>query len=447
MILAVAACLLIHNVTVIDPASGTVRNADVRIEDGRIARIGGARRDMECRHGIPGSGKFLIPGLIDMHAHLFAHPWDEKGDLAPRYDRAAMEQMLRTYLAFGVTTVRDPGAETEAAVTLRGMVNSGKVRGPAVVTCGRILIQSDFNPEPFTPVHDANEMRREVRWQADAGVDCIKIYSSVRPDLAKVAIDEAHKRGLPVIGHLQRTTWTDAATLGIDGVEHAAPWSPQYVTATDRPKYEQNLFGRVFWLEHLDKAAIDDMVAALAKNRVVVDPTLMAMATKFEPERWSKSADVALAPEVIRRGWAAGAFTKSWTPEQFAAAQRAWPKLLALTKALHDGGVTLVAGTDAPTPWIVPGASLHDELLLLRDAGLPPMEVLRIATANAARALKRPELGTIGLGARADLLLLDRNPLEDLRNTRAISLVIQGGVPYDPAGLLRPPDGAKSNDQ
>jgi imidazolonepropionase-like amidohydrolase len=437
VILAVAACLLIHNVTAVDPGTGSVQRADVRIEGDRITRIGGMWRRIECERTIDGTGKFLIPGLTDMHAHLFNHPWDEKGNIRPRYDRPATEQMLRTLLAFGVTTIRDPGSETEAAVTLREMVNSGKVRGPTIVTCGRILNQSDFDPEPFTPVQNADEMRREIRWQAAAGVDCIKIYASTRPELAKVAIDEAHKHKLPILGHLQRTTWTEAARFGIDGVEHAAPWSPEYVREADRAKYEQDMFGRVFWLEHLDDKAIDEMVATLAKHRVVVDPTLMAMATKFEPEMWSKKPDVALAPEIVRRGWPHGAFTKSWTPAQFAAARRAWPKLLALTKKLHDGGVTIVVGTDTATPWIVPGASVHEEMLLLRDAGLTPMEVLRAATANAALALRRPDIGAIRLGARADLVLLDRNPLEDLRNTRSISLVIHNGVAYDPAALLK----------
>jgi imidazolonepropionase-like amidohydrolase len=437
VILAVAACLLVHNVTVIDPGTGSVNHADVRIEGGRITRIGGMWRRIECNRTIDGTGKFLIPGLTDLHAHLFTHPWDEKGNLRPRYDRASIEQMLRTLLAFGVTTIRDPGAETEAAVTLRNAVNSGKLRGPTIVTCGRILNQSDFDPEPFTPVQNEAEMRREIRWQAAAGVDCIKVYGSTRPELLRVAVDEAHKHKLPVLGHLQRTTWTEAARLGIDGVEHAAPWSAEYVAAADRANYQQDMFGRVFWLEHLDGKAIDEMVATLAKHRVVVDPTLMAMATKFDPAKWSQSADVALAPELHRRGWPAGSFTRNWTPEQFAAAQRAWPKLLALTKKLHDGGVMLAVGTDMPTPWIVPGASVHDEMLLLRDAGLTPMEVLRAATANAAVALRRDDIGVIGLGARADLVLLTKNPLDDLRNTRAIELVIKGGVVYDPAGLLK----------
>lgn len=426
MILA-AACFVIHNATVIDPGTSSVRVADVGVEGERITAIGKVTPKTDC-HTIDGTGKFLIPGLTDLHAHLFLHPWDEKGNIRPRWDRASIEHMLRTLLAFGVTTIRDPGAETEAAVTLRAMVASGKVRGPTIVTCGRILNQSDFDVEPFTPVHSADDMRREIRWQANAGVDCIKIYSSVRPELAKVAIDEAHRLHLPIIGHLQRTTWTEAASLGIDGVEHPAPWSPE----------GGDMFARVTWLEHLDNQAIDDMIAALAKHHVVVDPTLIAMATKFDPAKWSKSADVALAPELHRRGWPAGAFTRDWTPEQFAAAQRAWPKLLALTKRIHDGGVIMTVGTDMPGPWIVPGASVHDEMLLLHDAGFTPMEVLRAATANAAVALRRSDIGSIRVGARADLVLLNRNPLDDLRNTRSIRLVVKGGTAYLPARLMEP---------
>ena len=436
MILAAAACFVIHNATVIDPGMRDVRVRDVQVCGDRIAGVtpagsaasrrrdggGPAGADAGAPRDIDATGKFLIPGLTDLHAHLLLHPWDERGNIRPRYDRPAIEQILRTLLAFGVTTVRDPGAETEAAVTLREMVNSGKVRGPTIVTCGRILNQSDFDPEPFTPVHDANEMRREIQWQSKAGVDCIKIYSSVRPELAKVAIDEAHRLKLPIIGHLQRTTWTEAANLGIDGVEHPAPWSR-----------DADMFGRITWLEHVSGEEIDEMIAALAKNHVVVDPTLIAMATKFDPPRWSHSADIARAPEAFRRGWPAAAYTRDWTPEQFEAAQRAWPKLLALTKKIHDAGVTMTVGTDMPGPWIVPGASVHDEMLLLRDAGLSPMDVLRAATSNAAIALRRPDIGAIRPGARADLVLLTKNPLEDLRNTRSIALVIHNGLAYDPA--------------
>jgi imidazolonepropionase-like amidohydrolase len=210
--LALAATLLIRDVTVIDPATRTVTtHRDVLLRDGKIASIRSAGVSpagaAPSRRVIDGRGKFLLPGFADLHAHLFVHARDEKGDIRPRYDRPSIEQMLHTLLTFGVTTVRDPGAETEAAITLRAMVNGGKVVGPDIVTCGRIINQSDFDPEPFAPVHDAGDVRREIRWQAAAGVDCIKVYASMRPDLVKVAIDEAH-------AHHSRSSATCSAPPG-----------------------------------------------------------------------------------------------------------------------------------------------------------------------------------------------------------------------------------------
>ncbi len=406
-----AAALLIHNVTVIDPAARSVRpHEDVCIAGDRVA----AKCDPAAKV-IDGSGKYLIPGLADMHAHLFEHGRDEKGNLRPRFDRPTIEQMLRAFLDFGVTTIRDPGAETEAAVTLRNMVAKGAVAGPDILTCGRILNSSDFDPEPFQPVHSEEEIRREIRWQKAAGVDCIKVYASMPPNFVAAAIDEAHKNGLPIIGHLQRTTWTEAARMSIDGVEHAAPWSSAYTDSG----YDNSMFGRVYWLEHLNDAAIDEMVRELARHKVVVDPTLMAMVTKFygDDPRWTQNPDIKLAPPLVQRSWSFFTFTKDWTPEQYRAAHAPWPKLLQLTKKLFDAGVPLAAGTDTPTPWIVPGASLHEELRLLHDAGIPAMDVLRIATR-----------GKIEPGARADLVLLEKNPLDNVANTRTIVAVIKHGA-------------------
>ena len=219
--------------------------------------------------------------------------------------------------------------------------------------------------------------------------------------------------------------------MGIDGVEHAAPWSEAYVRAEDREAAATGMSWRVHWLAHLDTAAIDEMIAALADHHVVVDPTLMAtMKTKFwaDDPRWTQGPDMALVPERVRKGWAAGGFTKDWTPEQFAEAKKSWPILLGLIKQMHDRGVTLVAGTDTPTPWIVPGASLHDELTLLEEAGIPPLQVLKIATFNAARALGHAnDFGSIRPGLRADLVLLSKDPLASIANTRAIKAVIQNG--------------------
>lgn len=429
-----ARTLVLHNATVIDGTGAPARkNVDVIVRGETIAEIVPAATAQHPAGArvIDASGKFVIPGLIDMHAHVLTNVWNEKGELEPRYDRAVTLANLALYLRFGVTTVRDPGAQTADAVLLRELVRSGRVAGPEIFTAGRILNSSNFNPEPFVIVRDEAAVREEIRWQARAGVDAIKVYSSMPPELVRVAVDEAHRHGLPLIGHVQRTTWTEAARLGIDGLEHAAPWSAEYVREADRAAMPNNIFGRVHWLTHLDEKAIDEMIDALVEHRVVVDPTLMAMHTKFwgDDPRYTADPDLALVAEKLRKGWAAGRFTADWTPAQYAEAQKAWPLLLALTKKMYDRGVRLVAGTDTPTPWIIPGVSLHDELRLLADAGIPPLAILRMATHDAAVALRRDQVfGSIRPGLRADLLLLSRDPLESIANTRTIELVIQRGT-------------------
>jgi imidazolonepropionase-like amidohydrolase len=394
---------------VIDPASASVRVRDLVIRDGRIAS--GA-----CEKHIDLAGKFIVPGFVDHHAHLFLHAWDTNGNIRPRWDRESTLAMLRLFLRFGVTTVRDPGAETEAAVKLRDMVRAGKVAGPHIITAGRIINDGQLDAEPFVQLRNANDIRREIRWQKAAGVDLIKIYAALPPDLVQVAIDEAHAQHLPIIGHMQATSWLQAAEMGIDGVEHAADWNEDMLLPDKREAYDNSMFGRVYWLGNLDPAAVDRTIAALKAHHVVVDPTLMAIATKFFP-RWAENADNKLMPQLWLEGWPAGSFTKTWTAAQFAEAQRAWPKLLAFVKKIYDAGVPMIAGTDTPTPWIVPGASMHDEMLLLHDAGIPNMAILKMACSAMSD------------GSPADLVVLNANPLDDIRNTRSIASVYKDGVP------------------
>jgi imidazolonepropionase-like amidohydrolase len=420
---------LLRDVTLIDGTGAAPRaHCDLLIDGERIAAIGPtgtvATRDAEL---VPLAGRFVVPGFIDMHAHVFLHPWDEQGRIRPRWDRQGALELLADMLAWGVTTIRDPGAETEAAVALRDAIAAGKVAGPTVFTAGRMINAASFDAEPFAPVTTADDVRREIRWQAALGVDAIKVYSAMPPALVRAAIAEAHAHKLLVIGHLQATTWSEAAALGIDSVEHAAPWSDAYVPS---PPREPGLMARVGWLEavDLDGAEIRAMVDALAAHDVTVDPTLIAMWTKFFGDVAAHGPDLPRAPAIHRAGWAAGSFTATWKEADYRRAQAVWPKLLALTERLWKRGVRITVGTDTPTPWIVPGTSVHDEMALLHDAGLPPLEVLRAATANAARALgKSDTLGTLAKGKRADLVVLSRDPIADIKNTRAIERVYHRG--------------------
>jgi len=385
--------LVLHDATIVE--SGQAMVADIVIRGDRIERVDSTHQHEGFRV-IDTTGRYVIPGLIDMHAHLLLD-----------FDRAFTEEALRMFLRYGVTTVRDPGSHLDI-LALRD-----SPKGPRILTAGPILIGSNFVHPQFKPVSTVDDVRAEIRAQAKAGVDMIKVYASMTPDLVRAAIDEAHAHQLPILGHLQRTTWADAARMGIDGIEHAAPWSND-LTTTPCP---QTMAGRICWMENLDMDKAREAARVLKQHNVVVDPTLIAMQTKLWPDG---GRDYSMLPPHVVEFWRQNS-------HNLVPGQPAWPRLLAFTKLLHDEGVTLVAGTDTPTPWIIPGLSLHEELQFLADAGIPNADILKIATLNAARALRRPDRGVIAPHMLADLVVLRKNPLEDIANTKEIELVVFGG--------------------
>ncbi len=431
-------------VTVLDglgnpPTPGRV----VVIRDGRIAEVAAAEGWDPPRgtQVIDLTGRYLMPGLIDAHAHVTILPLADDGSVAGDVDRAASRRVLRTLLGFGITTVRNPAAPAAAGVALRESVATGEVLGPRIVTAGNPLNLSGASFGPFVATPDAASVRSEVRRQADLGVDLVKVYASLSPDLVGAAIEEAHARGRPVVGHLQQTTWTEAARLGIDAITHAAPWSAAYLPEAARGGYRGSLRDRIAWLERVDLEGpeIREMLELLAERKIPVDPTLIALHTKFfgDDPRHLENPELHLAPAAVRDAWARSTFVDDWTSEDFARARAAWPRVLELVRKLHEGGVRLAAGSDLPNPWVIPGVSLHQELRLLHDAGIPTLEVLKIATSNGAAALGLDaEIGSVEPGKRADLIVLVADPAASLINTRAISHVFLGGRFLDPAALL-----------
>ncbi len=431
-------------VTVIDGLGNPpLKNQVVWIEDGRIAAIESAETWQAPRgvQLVKLPGRFVMPGLIDMHAHVTILPIDDNGALVNTMDRAASKQVLATLLAFGITTVRNPAAPAEDAIALRDQVAAGDLLGPRIVTAGDALNRTAATFGPFVATPDETTVRHEIQRQAALGVDAIKVYSTLSPELIAVAIDEAHRLDKPVIGHLQRTTWTEAAELGIDAITHSAPWSRAYLPADAQEGYRGTLRDRLTWLESVDfdGPAIQGMIAALAEHKIVVDPTLIATQTKFfgDDPRHTNNPELHLAPELCRDIWQRHSFVGDWTPDDFARAHAAWPRVLELTKKMYEGGVLLTAGSDLPNPWVIPGVSLHQELQLLAKAGIPPLEVLKIATHNAAVALGLDaDLGSVEVGKIADLVVLATDPTVLLKNTRAISQVFQGGRFIDPSAVL-----------
>ena len=344
------------------------------------------------------TGRFLIPGLFDMHAHV-------AGVLDSSYNQTVSENTLKALLDNGITTIRNPAGPTKESVALRDAVAAGQIKGPQIFTAGRLINGLPF-PTRFveTIANTEAEVREEVKSQADAGVDYVKLYVGLYPNLVKTAIDEAHNQGIKVIGHLYLTSWTDAANLGIDALTHGVPVNPFLLSKDTREIFIENgrgPFDHFLWLNLVDlnSTEINEMINALVKNKVPVDPTL----TIYE------------------------AMLKDDVQNQYL-----WSKVLQLTKILYDHGVTIMSGTDIPNFGLIPGTSLHHELELLVKAGINPLNVIKIATSNAAEALGiLDDVGTIEAGKQADMIILNANPIRNIRNIGAIEGVIEDGQVFN----------------
>ena len=343
------------------------------------------------------TGKYIIPGLFDMHAHV-------AGVLKNSYDHVTSENTLGMLLDHGITTIRSPGGPTNESVSLKEEVFKGTIKGPEIFTAGRLLNSPEL-PVPFVEkkVTSEEEVREEVRRQAAIGVDYIKLYVGLKPDLVKAAIDEAHSQRIKVIGHLYHTSWTDAANLGIDFLTHGVPVSP-FLLSKDKQQIFKLTGGGPFdhslWLDLVDlnSTEIRTMMDSLVENQIPIDPTLSIYEAIFKQD--------------------------STDPQN----EQRWTKVLQLTKMMHESGVKILSGSDLPNFGLVPGESLHHELELLVEAGISPRDVIKIATRNGAEALNLiNQTGTIEPGKQADILILSANPAEDIENTNRIDSVISNG--------------------
>jgi imidazolonepropionase-like amidohydrolase len=396
-----AGVIILEGVTVIDGTSDLPKpNATIVINGSKIAYLSSeAANSYNLNFSVAKSvinltGKYIIPGLFDMHAHV-------ANVRKNSYNQNESEYMLLMLLTHGVTTIRNPGGPTEQSVALRENVSEGKIVGPQIFTAGQLLNTPQI-PVPFVEkqVQTEQDVRQEVRTQAAAGVDYVKLYVGLTPELVQAAIKEAHSNGIKVIGHLYLTSWTYAANLGIDALTHGVPVSPFLLSEANQQKFLEagdHPFNHFLWLDLVDLHGpeINEMIKAVASNNIPVDPTLDIYEAMIQEEL------------------------------QY---QYLWPKVLQLTKMLYDNGVTILSGTDIPNFDLVPGASLHHELEILVEAGIPPLEVIKIATRNGAQALGIEEdVGTIEPGKQADMIVLSENPLDDISNTKKIEAVINNG--------------------
>lgn len=355
-----------------------IEAATVVVGDGRVCAIieGGAELP-DGTELIDAAGRTLLPGLADMHVHL------------------NVPEDLDLYLANGVTAVRVMWG-TEWAVETRDRIEAGELQGPTLWTTGPI---TDGDP-PYWPgstvVATAQAAKDAVYAQAAAGYDGVKVYSKLEPVAYEAILDAAEEVGLPVVGHVP-----DA--VGLESV-------------LDR--------GGQVTMEHLlgyDMAVSDGSVEALTVQKGVANcPTLVVL------DRYARVDELQAAPPAFMKYVHPGVRERWMTAEPYAPWTTA--QLQDKVAELHALGAPLLVGTDTSNPFVAPGFSLHEELELLVGAGLPPEDVLRMATRDAAVALGRGDrAGTVEVGKDADLLLLDADPLADIASTRAIAGVMVKG--------------------
>jgi imidazolonepropionase-like amidohydrolase len=430
--------LVLQHATVIDGTGAHPRqNQTVVISGTRILAIGASERIRvpDGAQMIDGSGKYVIPGLWDMHVHMRGSMLGDRDNFIEEN-----EDLLPLYLAQGVTGVREMGGDmVETVLKWRKEIAEGRRQGPRIVTCGPKLDGSKPTWPGSIPITTPAEAVAAVRHVKEIGAEFVKVYNTL-PNIPRDAyfaiLGEAKKQGLRVTGHLtQDIRFAEAAEAGQD-FEHIQ--SLLRACTTRELELAAGMWQTT--IDNFDPGSAKALVGLLVHYGTWVTPTLdvsFAMANPAAtPDPRTQYLPAAYLDTWLDRRRDPRNVSRPVTPRALLDAQH--KKSSELTKLLHDGGVPLLAGSDtgASNGHKYPGFSLHDELARMVEAGLSPSQALQTATWNAAKWQGRLEsLGSIESGKLADLVLLDANPLDDIRNTKKIHAVVANGTWFDRARL------------
>jgi amidohydrolase family protein len=391
--------LAITRVSVVDVVGGQViPNTTVVINGRTITTVGRAGVPPADARVIDGVGKFLIPGLWDMHAHI----------------QGSGEAWLQLYAANGVTGIRDMGADLEFILGMREATASGRVAGPEIVAAGPILDDAPGDWPLRMRVRNADEGRAAVQLLKRRGVDLIKVHNFTPRDAFFAIADEARRQSLPLAGHVPlKVTIQEGVDAGMVSIEHlsedgrvwkACSGGAQYRLEACRPFFEM-----------------------LARRRVWQTPTLVTLselAVVGTPASATNPEHLAYANKQLREMWAGNQSFFLKKPEIVDIFKRLADVAMVVTRDMASAGVGILAGCDA----LIAGFCVHDELAAMVRAGMTTLAALQTATLNPARYLGREKtLGSVAPGKVANLVLLDANPLEDIANVRRIRAVVLAG--------------------
>jgi len=441
VVLAQSDGLALTHVTIIDPGVGKPQHdMTILVRGHDIAAVGRARQVTipASMKVIDGTGKFVIPGLWDMHSHFRDAGRDLKMDIAN-----------------GVLGTRNMGGGAKDVFPLRDAIAHSQQLGPKIVACGPIIDgpNSWSNPQFTISVATADEARAAVVSLKQQGTDCIKVYDGLSRDAYFAILDEAKKLDLPVVGHLPSAiSVREASDAGQRSLEHGialaggSTMEGDYIKRRlDQSAFQEALRTKNFalipakiagdntvMLDSFSQDRADATYRLLAKNNTFITPTLVTersltfiddLSAKPDPRMQYVSAEELQwwKPEN-------GMLTKYRTPEYIAMRKREYAKMLEEVHRAQTLGVHLLAGTDITIPYTYPGFSLHDELKLFVEAGLSPLQALETATTNPAIFLGLSKTwGRVERGYTANLVLLNADPMADISNVSKIDSVVVSG--------------------
>jgi imidazolonepropionase-like amidohydrolase len=445
------AALAITHVTVID-MTGAAPQPDMTVVVVRdhIAAISSSAEANPPRNAtiVDGSGKFLIPGLADMHVHL-------TGAGEPDGSRKFIIPLL---LANGITSVRDMGGYLDSLLPLRREIEVGKRLGPRIILAGPYL---DGNPPAFQPslvVTNGAQASDDVRDLIQRGVDFIKVQSHLSRDVYFAIAAACKSHHISFVGHVpDRVTAAEASAAGQRSIEHLTCvlracsvnepklMREQFLAAAGKEKGVSSPVRQLDWLSELlrsfSEAKAQGLIAEFVANGTWQTPTLIVLRqVSFSAENLAQRDDPRMKyiPRMVLDRWKKNAQqdAASASAREYSLRKELMEKSEHLVGEMQQSGVKILAGTDTAAPFVYPGFSLHEELALLVQAGLTPMQALQAATSRAAEFMgKSATQGTIEKGKVADLVLLDADPLADIHNASHISAVVVRGRLLDRATL------------
>lgn len=428
--------VLIKHVNIVDVEKGTIiTNANVLIRDTTITSVTTKQSNLKADTVIDGTNRYLIPGLWDMHVHIWT------------------DAFFPLLVANGVTGVRDMLNYIQLIRSWRKKIAGNEIAGPQIIAAGPIL----DGPKPIWPgsvvVKDADQGKRAVDSLKNLlHTDFIKVYSLLPRDAYFAIAEEANKQHIPFAGHVPaQISIVEAARAGQKSQEHlygfleAASDSADYFMQVIQEKIiDTNLKKQVNKKQFLQRTfnaqKLKNALQEIKKHNTYICPTLVVLHNMAFANDSSRLQDprVQYLPKGVTNTWnpAKDFRSKTRTPESAPVYEREFDLQLKLIKPIFDAGIPILAGTDFPNPYCFPGFGLHDELKWLVKAGLTPAQALQTATINAARYLDlQNSYGTVSPGKIADLVLLDENPLINISNTQKIQAVFVHGKLFNRAKL------------